>query len=163
MWGEYDSPGCCVREIAVQGTHKGEWCGVAGTGRRVKFHACALYLFSKDDTSGKLLAERLYFDNETVMKQINGQAEAASVPEVGDHQIALAKCVHSLPRPSLAGSAIAGAVGTRCRACPCVAACSGLASLAPLSLLRRPAWRSAGEGAAGQWVKQPLTPARELR
>ena len=82
---------CSVREIAVQGTHKGEWCGIAGTGRRVKFHACALYLFSKDDTSGKLLAERLYFDNETVMKQINGQAEAASVPEVGDHQIALAK------------------------------------------------------------------------
>jgi predicted ester cyclase len=91
LWGEYDSPGCSVREIAVQGTHKGEWCGVAGTGRRVKFHVCVLYLFGKDDTSGKLLAERLYFDNETVMKQINGQAEAASVPEFGDHQIALGK------------------------------------------------------------------------
>jgi hypothetical protein len=45
-----------------------------------------LYLFSKDDTSGKLLAERLYFDNETVMKQIKGEAEATSVPEFGDHQ-----------------------------------------------------------------------------
>jgi predicted ester cyclase len=91
VWGEYDSPGCSVREIAVQGTHKGEWCGVAGTGRRVKFHVCVLYLFGKDDTSGKLLAERIYFDNETVMKQIDGQAEAVSVPEFGDHQIALAK------------------------------------------------------------------------
>ena len=50
-----------------------------------------LYLFGKDDTSGKLLEERLYFDNETVMKQINGQAEAASVPEFGDRQIAVAK------------------------------------------------------------------------
>jgi SnoaL-like polyketide cyclase len=91
VWAEYDSPGCSVREIAVQGSHKGEWCGVAGTGRRVKFHVCVLYLFGKDATSGKLLAERLYFDNETVMKQINSQAEAASAPEFGDHQIALAK------------------------------------------------------------------------
>ena len=81
VWAEYDSPGCSVREITVQGTHEGEWCGVAGTGRRVKFHVCVLYLFGKDDTSGKLLAERFYFDNETVMTQINSQAEAASVPE----------------------------------------------------------------------------------
>ena len=27
VWGEYDLPGCSVREITVQGTHKGEWCG----------------------------------------------------------------------------------------------------------------------------------------
>jgi hypothetical protein len=68
VWGEYDSPGCSVREIAVQGTHKAEWCGVAGSGRRVKFHVCVLFLFGKDDTSGELLAERIYFDNETVLK-----------------------------------------------------------------------------------------------
>jgi predicted ester cyclase len=91
VWGEYDSPGCSVREITVQGTHKGEWCGVAGTGRRVKFHVAVLYLFGKDNTSGKLLAERLYFDNETVMKQINGDAEAASVPQFGESQMAVAK------------------------------------------------------------------------
>ena len=91
VWGEYDSPGCSVREITVQGTHKGEWCGVAGTGRRVKFHVAVLYLFGKDNTSGKLLAERLYFDNETVMKQINGDAEAASVPQFGDGRMAVAK------------------------------------------------------------------------
>jgi predicted ester cyclase len=91
VWGEYDSPGCSVREITVQGTHKGEWCGVAGTGRRVKFHVAVLYLFGNDNPSGKLLAERLYFDNETVMKQINGDAEAASVPQFGDRQMAVAK------------------------------------------------------------------------
>jgi predicted ester cyclase len=91
VWGEYDSPGCSVREITVQGTHKGEWCGVAGTGRRVKFHVAVLYLFGKDDNSGKLLGERLYFDNETVMKQINGDAEAASVRQFGDRQMAVAK------------------------------------------------------------------------
>ena len=91
VWGEYDSHGCSVREIAVEGTHKGEWCGVAGTGRRVKFHVAVLYLFDEDNTSGKLSAERIYFDNETVMKQINGDAEAASVPEFGDRQMAVAK------------------------------------------------------------------------
>ena len=32
VWGEYDLPGCSVREITVEGTHKGERCGVAGTG-----------------------------------------------------------------------------------------------------------------------------------
>jgi predicted ester cyclase len=79
VWGQYDSPGCSVREMTIEGTHKGEWCGVPETGRRVKFHLVVLYLFGKDDRSGKLLAERIYFDNETVMKQIRGDAEA-SVP-----------------------------------------------------------------------------------
>ena len=91
VWGEYDTPGCSVREITVEGTHKGEWCGVAGTGRRVKVHFCVLYLFGKGDNSGKLLGERLYFDNETVMKQINGAVEAASVPQFGALQMAVAK------------------------------------------------------------------------
>ena len=91
VWAEYDALGCSVREITVEGTHKGEWCGVAGTGRRVKFHVVVLYLFGKNNTSGKLLAERIYFDNETVMKQINGDAEAASVPQFGERQMAVAE------------------------------------------------------------------------
>ena len=41
------------------------------------------YLFGKSDASGKLLAERLYFDNETVMKQISGEIEPANVKEFG--------------------------------------------------------------------------------
>jgi hypothetical protein len=36
------------------------------------------------------LAERLYFDDETV-QQINGQADAASLREFGDRQMATAK------------------------------------------------------------------------
>jgi predicted ester cyclase len=92
VWGEYDSPGCSVREITVEGTHKGEWCGVAGTGRRVKLHVAVLYLFGKDNSSGKLLAERVYFDNETVMKQIGGHADASNVRECGDRrEVAKAK------------------------------------------------------------------------
>jgi predicted ester cyclase len=91
VWGEYDAPGCSVREITVEATHKGEWCGVTGTGRRVKFHVAVLYLFGKDNTSGKLLSERIYFDNQTVMKQINGDTEAAGVPQFGDRQMAVSR------------------------------------------------------------------------
>jgi hypothetical protein len=57
----------------------------------VKFHVAVLYLFGKNNTSGKLLAERIYFDNETVMKQISGDAKAASVPQFGDRQMAVAE------------------------------------------------------------------------
>ena len=85
VFGAYDAPGCSVREITVMGTHKGDWCGVAGTGRHVKFHVAVLYLFGTGDASGKLLAERLYFDNETVMKQIKGELESASVRDFGPH------------------------------------------------------------------------------
>src|SRR5262249_20269530 len=91
VWGECDAPGCSVREIAVEGTHKGEWCGVAATGRRGKGPFCVVYLFGKGDHSRKLLGERRYFDNVTVMKQINGDAEVASVPEFGDSQMAVAR------------------------------------------------------------------------
>jgi predicted ester cyclase len=91
VWGEYDLQGCSVREMTIQGTHKGQWCGVPGTGRRAKFHVLVLYLFGKGNNSGKLLAERIYFDNETVMKQINGHAEASSVPEFGKRQMAFVK------------------------------------------------------------------------
>ena len=81
VWGEVDAPGCSLRELTISGTHKGDWCGVAGTGRWVKFHLAALYLFGKGENSGKLVAERIYFDNETVMQQINGKLEASAIPD----------------------------------------------------------------------------------
>ena len=74
-------PGCSIREVTISGTHKGDWCGVAGTGRPVKFHLAAFFLFGKGENSGKLVAERIYFDNETVMQQINGNLEVSSLPE----------------------------------------------------------------------------------
>jgi predicted ester cyclase len=37
VWGEYDSPGCSVREVTISGTHKGDWCGLPGTGRHIRF------------------------------------------------------------------------------------------------------------------------------
>ena len=81
VWGEFDTPGCSIREVTISGTHKGDWCGVAGTGRPVKFHLAGLFLFGDGTNSGKLVAERIYFDNETVMHQINGELEASSIPD----------------------------------------------------------------------------------
>jgi hypothetical protein len=40
-----------------------------------------MFLFGTGENSGKLAAERIYFDNETV--QIRGTQEASSVPDFG--------------------------------------------------------------------------------
>jgi len=76
---EYDTRGCSIREIFISGTHKGEWCGVPGTGRFVRFPLAAFFLFGKDEEAGKLLAERIYFDNETILRQIRGEQEPQSL------------------------------------------------------------------------------------
>lgn len=81
VWGEYDAPGCSVREVTISGTHKGDWCGVPGTGRPVKFHLAGIFLFGRDENAKKLLAERIYFDNETVMRQINGKLDVSAIPD----------------------------------------------------------------------------------
>jgi predicted ester cyclase len=83
VWGEFDTAGCSIREVTISGTHKGDWCGVAGTGRPVRFHLAGLFLFGTGENSAKLVAERVYFDNETVMQQINGKLDASAVPDFG--------------------------------------------------------------------------------
>jgi steroid delta-isomerase-like uncharacterized protein len=75
--GEYDSPGCSIREVTITGTHRGEFCGLPGSGNRVSFELAAFYIFGEGHEAGKLLAERIYFDNETVLKQMRGEENAA--------------------------------------------------------------------------------------
>lgn len=74
--GECDSPGCSVREVTITGTHRGEFCGLPGSGNKVSFELAAFYIFGDGDEAGKLVAERIYFDTETILKQMRGEAEA---------------------------------------------------------------------------------------
>jgi predicted ester cyclase len=79
VWGEYDVPGCSIREVTISGTHEGNWCGIPGTGRHVRFQLAAFYVFGAGQQAGKLLAERIYFDNETIMRQLRGEIDEASI------------------------------------------------------------------------------------
>ena len=73
---EYDTPGASVREVTITGTHRGEYCGVKPEGRPVSFELAAFYLFREGEEGDKLLAERIYFDNETVLRQMRGEEDA---------------------------------------------------------------------------------------
>ncbi|QIZ36853.1 ester cyclase [Saccharopolyspora sp. ASAGF58] len=72
---EYDTPGSSVREVTISGTHRGDYCGIPPAGRPVLFELAAFYLFHADAPE-KLFAERIYFDNETVLRQMRGEENA---------------------------------------------------------------------------------------
>jgi steroid delta-isomerase-like uncharacterized protein len=68
---EQDVPGVSIREAQITGTHKGEYCGIQATGRRVSIALMGFFLF--DMATGHLNAERIYFDNNTILAQIKGE------------------------------------------------------------------------------------------
>jgi steroid delta-isomerase-like uncharacterized protein len=68
---EQDVPGVSIREVQITGTHKGEYCGIEATGRRMSVPLMALFLF--DRATGHLNAERIYFDNNTILAQLKGE------------------------------------------------------------------------------------------
>jgi steroid delta-isomerase-like uncharacterized protein len=74
--GEYDTLGCSIREVTISGTHLGDYLGVPASGHRVTFELAAFYLFGSGDNTAKLVCERIYFDNELLMRQIRGDAHA---------------------------------------------------------------------------------------
>jgi hypothetical protein len=68
---EHDLPGLSIREVQIKATHRGEYCGLQASGRKVSIPLIGLFLF--DQTSGHLNAERIYFDNNTILAQIRGE------------------------------------------------------------------------------------------
>ncbi|GDY29123.1 ester cyclase [Gandjariella thermophila] len=74
--GEYDTPRVSVREVTISGTHRGEYCGVAPQGRHVSFELAAFYIFGEGEDAARLVAERIYFDNETLLRQMRGEPDA---------------------------------------------------------------------------------------
>lgn len=73
---EYDTPGCSIREATIKGSHLGEYGGVPASGNRVTIELAAFFLFSSEENAGKIVCERVYFDNELLMRQIRGEADA---------------------------------------------------------------------------------------
>jgi hypothetical protein len=53
---------------------------IAATGNPVTFELAAFYIFGdSDDEAGKLMVERVYFDTETLLRQLRGEAGPTGV------------------------------------------------------------------------------------
>jgi steroid delta-isomerase-like uncharacterized protein len=72
---EFDVPGCSIREVVVTGTHKGKFAGVKPLGNAIRIEMAAFYIF--DEESGKLISERIYYDQASVIEQMQGKQRSA--------------------------------------------------------------------------------------
>lgn len=59
-----------IVEGRIVGTHLGEWTDIPGSGNRVDVPACGIYYFE----GAELTSESVYFDQATMLAQINGAA-----------------------------------------------------------------------------------------
>jgi predicted ester cyclase len=68
---EYDVPGCSIREGWLTATHQGEYLGIPPTGLPIRIAIAGFFVF--DQTSGELLGERLYMDQGSALRQLQGK------------------------------------------------------------------------------------------
>jgi len=59
-----------IAEFDLLGTHLGELAGMPPTGRSFRCRMCALFLFPPDDD--RIVSERVYFDQGTILRQLTG-------------------------------------------------------------------------------------------
>jgi steroid delta-isomerase-like uncharacterized protein len=74
---EYDVPGCSIREVVISGTHKGEFAGVKPLGNAIRIDMAAFYTF--DAASAKLISEKIYYDQASVLEQMQGRQGSLAV------------------------------------------------------------------------------------
>ncbi|MBV9038546.1 MAG: ester cyclase [Acidobacteriaceae bacterium] len=55
-----------IVECRFGGTQRGEWAGIAATGKRMEVPAALIFLFDGEE----LICERVYFDHATVVRQL---------------------------------------------------------------------------------------------
>ena len=72
---EYDVPGCSIREVVLTGTHQGEFAGVLPLGNKISIEIAGFYTF--DAASGKLISERIYYDQAGVYAQMQKREPTA--------------------------------------------------------------------------------------
>jgi len=73
---EYDVPGCSIREVVITGTHEGEFAGVKPLGNAIRIEVAGFYTF--DAESGKLISERIYYDQASLLAQMQRPPKAAA-------------------------------------------------------------------------------------
>ncbi len=64
-----------VVEANLYGTHKGPLRGLPPTGRRFEMRFCAVFVFEQE----RLVCERVYFDQNTVLRQLGIAHDPSSV------------------------------------------------------------------------------------
>ena len=64
-----------IVEAMLYGTHDGSFRGLPPTGRRFEMRFCALFVFDED----RLVCERVYFDQSTVLRQLGIAHDPLSV------------------------------------------------------------------------------------
>lgn len=59
-----------IAEFDLLGTHRGELAGVPATGRSFRCRMCAIFLFPPE--GDRIVGERVYFDQGTIVRQLTG-------------------------------------------------------------------------------------------
>jgi steroid delta-isomerase-like uncharacterized protein len=73
---QYDAPGCTICETTISGTHLGPYLHMAASGNSVHIELAAFYFF--DEGCTKLVAERIYYDQASVIAQMQPRQTAKS-------------------------------------------------------------------------------------
>ncbi len=62
-----------IAEFDLLGTHDGDLVGIPPTGRSFRCRMCAIFSFPPD--SDRIIGERVYFDQGTIVRQLTGTAD----------------------------------------------------------------------------------------